>query len=86
MQHIKIHALDNVAVALADLAEGTEVTVDNQTLVTLRQAVAAGHKLTLCPIASKGENVIKYGLPIGFTRWWILPRVNIFTRTIRVPI
>ncbi|WP_244470591.1 hypothetical protein, partial [Escherichia coli] len=25
MQYIKIHALDNVAVALADLAEGTEV-------------------------------------------------------------
>ncbi|MBC9184549.1 hypothetical protein IBK38_21270 [Escherichia coli] len=36
MQYIKIHALDNVAVALADLAEGTEVSVDNQT-VTLRQ-------------------------------------------------
>lgn len=35
MQYIKIHALDNVAVALADLAEGTEVSVDNQT-VTLR--------------------------------------------------
>ena len=39
MQYIKIHALDNVAVALADLAEGTEVSVDNQT-VTLRQDVA----------------------------------------------
>lgn len=35
MQYIKIHALDNVAVALADLAEGTEVSVDNQ-IVTLR--------------------------------------------------
>lgn len=32
MQYIKIHALDNVAVALADLAEGTEVSVDNQTV------------------------------------------------------
>lgn len=35
MQYIKIHSLDNVAVALADLAEGTEVTFDNQS-VTLR--------------------------------------------------
>ena len=43
MQYIKIHALDNVAVALADLAEGTEVSVDNQT-VTLRKDVARGHK------------------------------------------
>ncbi len=37
MQYIKIHSLDNVAVALADLAEGTEVTV-RQPVVTLRQA------------------------------------------------
>ena len=49
MQYIKIHALDNVAVALADLAEGTEVSVDNQT-VTLRQDVARGHKFALTDI------------------------------------
>lgn len=64
MQYIKIHALDNVAVALADLAEGTEVSVDNQT-VTVRQDVARGHKFALTDIA-KGANVIKYGLPIGY--------------------
>lgn len=64
MQYIKIHALDNVAVALADLAEGTEVSVDNQT-VTLRGDVARGHKFALTDIA-KGANVIKYGLPIGY--------------------
>ncbi|GAB3918330.1 hypothetical protein GCM10029976_003490 [Kribbella albertanoniae] len=64
MQYIKIDALDNVAVALADLAEGTEVSVDNQT-VTLRQDVARGHKFALTDIA-KGANVIKYGLPIGY--------------------
>ncbi|HBX15432.1 MAG TPA: altronate hydrolase, partial [Leclercia adecarboxylata] len=63
MQYIKIHSLDNVAVALADLSEGLEVTFDNQT-VTLRQDVARGHKFALQPIA-KGENVVKYGLPIG---------------------
>ncbi len=64
MQYIKIHALDNVAVALADLAEGTEVSVDNQT-VRLRPDVARGHKFALTNIA-KGANVIKYGLPIGY--------------------
>ncbi|XPE54207.1 UxaA family hydrolase [Shigella flexneri] len=64
MQYIKIHALDNVAVALADLAQGTEVSVDNQT-VRLRQDVARGHKFALTNIA-KGANVIKYGLPIGY--------------------
>ena len=83
MQYIKIHALDNVAVALADLAEGTEVSVDNQT-VTLRQDVARGHKFALTDIA-KGANVIKYGLPIGYA-WRILQRGNTFTPTIRARI
>ena len=54
MQYIKIHALDNVAVALADLAEGTEVSVDNQT-VTLRRDVARGHKFALTDIAKRGQ-------------------------------
>lgn len=63
MQYIKIHTLDNVAVALADLAQGTQVSVDSHT-VTLRQDVVRGHKFALSDIA-QGENVIKYGLPIG---------------------
>lgn len=63
MQYIKIHSLDNVAVALTDLAEGDVVTVDNQS-VTLRQAIARGHKFAVKPLA-KGDNVVKYGLPIG---------------------
>lgn len=53
MQYIKIHSLDNVAVALADLSEGTEVTFDTQS-VTLRRAVGRGHKFALIPIA-KGK-------------------------------
>ncbi|EJX4509772.1 altronate dehydratase [Salmonella enterica] len=65
MQYIRIHSLDNVAVALADLAQGTPISVDSQT-VTLRQDVARGHKFALRDIAMD-ENVIKYGLPIGHT-------------------
>ncbi len=63
MQYIKIHSLDNVAVALADLAEGTEVVVDGHE-VRLCQAVVRGHKFALKAIPM-GENVVKYGLPIG---------------------
>ncbi len=63
MQYIKIHSLDNVAVALADLAEGTVVVVDGHE-VLLRQAVVRGHKFALQAIP-QGENVVKYGLPIG---------------------
>ena len=29
MQYIKIHSQDNVAVALADMATGTQVTIDD---------------------------------------------------------
>ncbi|EBQ8206007.1 altronate dehydratase [Salmonella enterica subsp. houtenae] len=65
MQYIRIHSLDNVAVALVDLAQGTPISVDSQT-VTLRQDVARGHKFALRDIAMS-ENVIKYGLPIGHT-------------------
>lgn len=46
MQYIKIHSHDNVAVALADMAAGTVVTIDGDT-VTLAQDIARGHKFTL---------------------------------------
>ena len=60
---IKIHDLDNVAVALRDLAEGEQVEIGQQTL-TLPQAVSRGHKFALQPLA-EGDLVMKYGLPIG---------------------
>lgn len=64
-QAIKINSVDNVAVALSDLTAGSVVDVDGQQ-VTLRTEVPAGHKFALQDIA-EGENVIKYGFPIGHT-------------------
>lgn len=59
MKYIKINPADNVAVALQDLPKGTDVfgveTLEN---------IPAGHKITLKAFTS-GENVIKYGFPIG---------------------
>lgn len=81
MQYIKIHSLDNVAVALADLAEGEVVTVDNQT-ITLRQAVTRGHKFAVKPIA-QGDNVVKYGLPIGHALADIAPGEHIHSHNTR---
>ncbi len=60
---IKIHEQDNVAVALRDLAAGETVELDGER-VQLAQPVARGHKFALGPIA-KGEDIIKYGQPIG---------------------
>ncbi len=81
MHYIKIHSLDNVGVALADLTEGTEVTFGNQS-VTLRQAIGRGHKFALIPIM-KGENVVKYGLPIGHALADIAPGEYIHSHNTR---
>ncbi|WP_170920110.1 UxaA family hydrolase, partial [Salmonella enterica] len=81
MHYIKIHSLDNVGVALADLTEGTEVTFGNQS-VKLRQAIGRGHKFALIPIR-KGENVVKYGLPIGHALADIAPGEYIHSHNTR---
>jgi altronate hydrolase len=60
---IQIHSTDNVAVALRDLAEGEQIEVAGQA-IQLVQPVVRGHKFALRVIDS-GENIIKYGLPIG---------------------
>ncbi|MEZ3501626.1 UxaA family hydrolase [Pantoea sp. KPR_PJ] len=60
---IKIHSLDNVAVALRDLDAGQRIELQ-QVAVTLQQAITRGHKFALRPLA-EGELVIKYGLPIA---------------------
>lgn len=62
-RYLKINAADNVAVALADLSKGETVDIDGAG-VTLRDDIARGHKFALCDIA-EGENVVKYGYPIG---------------------
>jgi altronate hydrolase len=82
MQYIKIHSLDNVAVALADMAEGSVVTVDGS------RSPAPGYRsrTQVCLRAiAKGENVVKYGLPIGHALADIAPG-SIFMPTIRAPI
>ncbi len=63
-RYLKINAADNVAVALADdLKAGESVEIDGMSVV-LREDIARGHKFALRPLA-EGENVIKYGYPIG---------------------
>lgn len=63
---LKINPADNVAVAINPLSAGATVNVDGNE-ITLVSDIPAGHKFALCDIA-EGENVIKYGFPIGHTR------------------
>jgi len=60
---IKIHDGDNVAVALEEVIKGSELFLGATTLIA-RDDVATGHKIALVDL-ERGQNVIKYGFPIG---------------------
>ncbi len=57
---IRISPQDNVAVLIADAAAGE--MLEGETV--LKESIARGHKVAINDIA-KGENIIKYGYPIG---------------------
>jgi len=64
---ILLHEQDNVATALRDLSQGAEVRVALGPLayaVTLAEEIAFAHKFALRDI-HEGEEVLKYGMPIG---------------------
>lgn len=54
---------DNVATALEPLAAGQTINANGHQ-ITVREPIASGHKVALTPIGV-GENVVKYGNPIG---------------------
>jgi altronate hydrolase len=60
---IQIHPADNVAVAVHALNAGEQVDCDGKT-IHLAQDIPAGHKFALTVIRT-GENIVKYGFPIG---------------------
>lgn len=60
---IRIHEKDNVAVALSPVMAQEEITAGGITVKALED-IPQGHKLALVDIA-EGEDVIKYGFPIG---------------------
>ena len=60
---LKINPADNVVVAIQAQHKGAQIEVDGQ-CITLIEDVPAGHKIAIRDLA-KGENVIKYGFPIG---------------------
>lgn len=62
-EFLQINPADTVAVALRPLTAGFVATISEEA-VTLRTDIPAGHKFALRDIA-EGEDVIKYGYPIG---------------------
>ena len=61
--YLKINAADNVAVAIEPLKSGEQITIAGDT-ITVNEDIPAGHKIALKDFA-EGENIIKYGYPIG---------------------
>ncbi|HIT90247.1 MAG TPA: altronate dehydratase [Candidatus Merdenecus merdavium] len=60
---IRINSLDNVAVALKPLTKGTTIQLDDITLI-LKEDILQGHKFALKDLKN-GDDIIKYGNPIG---------------------
>ncbi|MCQ2201024.1 MAG: altronate dehydratase family protein [Bacteroidales bacterium] len=62
-KYLKINPDDNVAVAISALSKGESVVVDGEN-ITIVEDIPVGHKFALVDI-KEGQNVIKYGYPIG---------------------
>ena len=60
---LKINQADNVAVAVTNVAAGDVCHLDGR-MISAAENIPAGHKMALRSL-SKGENVIKYGYPVG---------------------
>ena len=62
-KYIKINKNDNVAIVLVPMKMG-EIITDEDKEIILAEDIDRGHKAALVGI-KEGENVIKYGMPIG---------------------
>ena len=58
---IRLHELDNIAIALQELEQGTNVS---SLSLTLKDQIPRSHKIAIQPI-SAGDKVIRYGQIIG---------------------
>ncbi len=61
---LQIHPQDNVVVCLEELKKGESIALEDGRTITALQDIPAGHKI-LTKSVSKGENIVKYGNPIG---------------------
>ncbi|MFU0825590.1 UxaA family hydrolase [Clostridium sp.] len=60
---IKVNEKDNLVVALVNLNKGEVIDIDGKN-IELREDVNRGHKIAIEEI-KVGENIVKYGFPIG---------------------
>ena len=63
---LKINPADSVVVCLSAKKQGDIIEVDGKQ-ITVNQDTPAGHKVLIADV-KQGENIIKYGYPIGHAR------------------
>jgi hypothetical protein len=64
---VRLAAVDNVAVALSDIAAG-ELAVDRADLaVTAQERIPQGHKIAVRPIGAD-EPIVRFGMAVGLAR------------------
>jgi altronate dehydratase small subunit len=76
---IVISERDNVATALEVLEAGR--TIERPVPFTVREEIPRGHKVSMTAIRA-GENVIKYGDPIGVATTEIPPGTHVHTHNV----
>lgn len=81
MKAVKIHDKDNVAVAVSDIKSNEMINVSDK-LITATEDIPAGHKLALTDI-SEGEDIIKYGFPIGHAKIAIKAGDHVHTHNVK---
>lgn len=79
--YIKLNSADNVVVLLKDTPQGTAIDIAGKVYTTL-QDIPAGHKMALKPI-SVGENILKYGFPIGVASANIAEGEHVHTQNVK---
>lgn len=62
-KYIKINPADNIIVAVEIIPAGSTIEIDGKSLQVSR-AIPAGHKVAVQDF-EPGDNIIKYGFPIG---------------------
>jgi len=82
---LRIHPADNVAVALQDLPAGVPLSFAEhvpEVEIHTREPIPFGHKVALVFIPV-GEQVIKYGAPIGRTTADVAPGQHVHVHNLQ---
>ncbi len=80
-KYLRISRIDNVCVAIETMSPGDILEVDG-TKIEIKDLIETGHKVALQEI-KEGENVIKYGYPIGHATQDIYPGQHVHVHNVK---